>query len=230
MTTITATNAKLKVRLDLAGQSAELKALEEQMARVQEGLRREGDRARQDSREDERRASDANRDAQRGAPTLGAIRFNPLNPLDTVLSVIGALPQVGPTIEKSLRVGMNLSEGGLPLVSGFAKQLLRSKGLGGETQEAVIDSMLVAMQKMSADVAELRAKNDAIAPAYEAMKTFVKAQTLAGGTPSGKEIGEFGVAMWKIISSKAELDRKVRRIGLEAVGEGAERLFEGMFQ
>lgn len=228
MTTITATNAKLKVRLDLAAASAELKALEEQWKRLQEGLKAEAGQARDQQRQADRQASKADEQAQAGGGG-GRFRFNPLDPLDTALSAIGAIPLPGTTsLEKAARVALSMAEGGVPLVEGFGRAALKS--MGQDDLARLMSIALAKIQENSDKISELKAKNDAIAPAYEAMKTMVKAQMLAGGTPSGKDLGDMGAAMYKVIAGRMELERKVKRLGLEAIGEGAERLFEGLFQ
>lgn len=226
MTTVTATDAKLKVRIDLSGSAAELKALEDRLAQIKAALKDESGHARGQSKADEER------DQRAGEAAAGKVRFNPLNPLDTALSAIGAIPALGPTMEKTLRVGMDIAENGLPLAEGFAKAALRSMGKGGEGSktEAFLEGMLKNMQELTAGVAELRAKNDAIAPAYEAMKKLVFAQVMAGGTPDGKDVGSFGETMYKIIYARSAVERKNKRFALEAMGEAGERLFERLFQ
>lgn len=225
MTTVTATDAKLKVRLDLSGQTAELKALEEALSRVKKGLAEESGRAKEKSRDEEKTAGEANRQA-----SSGGIRFNPLNPLDTALSAIGAIPGFGNTIEKTLRVGMDIAENGLPLAEGFAKAILKSQGKNGGYAEEFLRGVLKGMEELTSQVAELRAKNDAIAPAFEAVKKIAMAQILAGGIPGTQEIADFGETMFKIIFARSSLDRKVRRLSLEAVGDAGEKLFEGLFR
>lgn len=226
MSTVTATDAKLKVRIDLSGSAAELKTLEDRLAQIKAALKDDAGRAKNQSKADE------DRDQRAGEAAAGKVRFNPLNPLDTALSAIGAIPGAGPTIEKTLRVGMDISENGLPLAEGFAKAALRAMGKGGEGSftEEFLKGLLKGMSELTTEVAELRAKNDAIAPAFEAMKKMAFAQVMAGGTPDGKDVGMFAETMYKIIYARSSLERKNKRFALEAVGEASERLFERLFQ
>lgn len=238
MTTVTAADAKLKVRIDLGSVWDELKALQEAYDKLKPppfvfdpGQRGPG--GAPTTREGRRRDLDATDPLQEISwGSLGHLaKGSLLNPLDIALQAISMIPEAGPPIAAGIRTGMNVAEYGLPLATGFAEKALKSAGYEkGSIPYEIMMGLIEGMRATTDGIAELRARNDAIGPAFEATKQIALAQVLAGGVPGSKDVAEYGEAFLKIIYARSSLERKVKRFSLEAVGGAAESLFEGMFK
>lgn len=237
MSTVTASEARLKVRFDLSGEAARLKELEDALKRLQEGMKlgipTPGAKGAANRPEDTKGsgATSSNGQSILMQDVVGKVMARVLNPLETALSAISAIPEVGPLVANSIRVGMDFSEHGAPLIQGFAREVMKSKGIDPDsTAGKILLSTLAGMKGATDSMAALRAKNDSIGPTWEAVKKMALAEALLGGTPGSKDLSEFGSNMFKIIDAQTELSRYVQRKSLEAVGEAGERLFEGMFR
>lgn len=238
MTTVTAADAKLKVRIDLGSARDELKALQEAYDKLKPpgfvfdpGQRGPGGSpTTREGRRKELDPADPLQEISWGS--LGHLaKGSLLNPLEIALQAISMIPEAGPPIAGGVRTAMNVSEYGLPLATGFAKKALESAGYKeGSLPYSIMMGMIDGMRATTDVVAELRAKNDAIGPAFEATKQIALAQVLAGGVPGSKDVAEYGEAFLKIIYARSSLERKVKRFSLEAVGGAAESLFEGMYK
>lgn len=214
--TVIASNATFKVRIDFGKAVEDLKKLDaERMAAAKEEGRDREEEGRKRKEEEGRKIQ-----VQQG------FRLNPLNPMETVLSAIGS---VAPGTANLLRTTINASEDAFPFIKGIAKgtadkmtenlpEVLRTP-----TRMALAKS-LEATGAASTTLADLKAKNDAIAPTYEAMKDLTRLDVVAGGkAPQAGDLIKQAQAMYKVMWGRLELRRAIDRRAMETVGEALGR-------
>jgi hypothetical protein len=214
--TVIASNATFKIRIDFGKATEDLKKLDaERVAASREELRE-----RQE--EDRKRKEESGREIQRGQ----AFRLNPLNPLETVLSAIGS---VAPGAANSIRATINASEEAFPFIKGIAKGTADriTEHLPEELRTAArmaIGKSLEATGAASTTLADLKAKNDAIAPTYEMLKDLTRLDIVAGGkAPQAGDLIKQAQAMYKVMWGRMELKRAIDRRSMETVGEALGR-------
>jgi hypothetical protein len=251
MTTVTASEARLKVRFDLSGEQARLSEMEAALKRLQGaggvgGPGAAGGRSsslsvgpaerRAKSTASEKDSDESWKDNYFGKkPTAEGVLTKAkgfaFDPLNAVLDVVSAIPGGGPVVAGSVRTAMNVGEAGLPFVRGFGKAAMKAAGYGEDSLvQSSMDKVFKTMAGMTEAIAEIRAKNDSIAPAFEAMKKMAMAQIMMGGVPNGQDLSTFAKTMFDIMYAHTSLSRKVERLSLEAVGDASEQLFGDLFR
>lgn len=219
--TIVSSNAKFKVSIDFGKALEDLKKLD--ASKVAEA----GQLEKAQGKEREKAAGAEKERAAGVAAGREAFKFNPLNPLETLISAIGAAPIPGAAhIANGLRVGINTSETAAPFAQGIVKGLADrvANQLPDSMREgfkAGIEKSLTLTGGVSNKIADIKAKNDAIAPTYDRLKEYMRFEMIAGGKVHPQEMANFAASLYKVMWNRMEMQRGVERRANATFGEAA---------